>query len=177
MPDAAATPTIPPDDSARNYTVARPDGDASLRHIAVVGDTYTILVDGVQTQGRYCLIDMLIPRGGGPPPHRHDFEEVFIVLEGEIEVTFRGEKMTLKAGETLNVPANAPHRFTNSSDAPARLLCTCIPAGQEEFFLEVGDAVPTRTSPPPEMDDAERKARMDKAMSLASKYRTEILMP
>jgi quercetin dioxygenase-like cupin family protein len=28
--------------------------------------------------------------GGGRPPHRHDFEESFTVLEGEIEATFRG---------------------------------------------------------------------------------------
>ena len=33
---------------------------------------------------------MFVPPGGGPPPHRHDFEEMFHVLEGEVEVTFRG---------------------------------------------------------------------------------------
>ena len=119
---------------------------------------------------------MLVPQGGGPPPHRHDFEEMFTVLEGEIEVTFRGEKTTVRAGETVNVPANAPHRFTNAAAAPARLLCLCTPAGQEEFFAEIGDPVPTRTSPPPPLSDDEKADRMRRALELAPRYRTELLI-
>src|ERR687894_749037 len=72
------------------------------------------------------------------PPHRHDFEEMFHVLGGEIEATFRGERSVVKTGETLNIPANAPHSFTNALGEPARLLCVCTPAGQEEFFVGVG---------------------------------------
>jgi hypothetical protein len=58
---------------------------------------------------------MHIPLGGGPPPHRHDFEESFTLLKGEIEATFRGEKSLVRAGETINIPANAPHSFSNAS--------------------------------------------------------------
>jgi uncharacterized cupin superfamily protein len=54
-----------------------------------------------------CLIDMSVPPGGGPPPHRHNFQESFTLLEGEIEATFRGEKSVVRAGETLSIPANA----------------------------------------------------------------------
>ncbi len=39
-------------------------------------------VTGRGTEGRYTLIDMLVPQGGGPPPRRHDFEEMSTVLEG-----------------------------------------------------------------------------------------------
>ena len=67
-----ADTAIPADDPARKLTLAQPD-DPNLSHIGLVGDTYTILVAGKDTQGRYCLIDMHIPPGGGPPPHRHDF--------------------------------------------------------------------------------------------------------
>jgi quercetin dioxygenase-like cupin family protein len=129
---------IPPDDSNRKLTVADPD-DPKLRHVSVAGGTYTILVSGEQTGGRYCLIDMLVPAGGGPPPHRHDFEEMFTILDGDIELTFRGEVQRASTGSTVNVPANAPHSFKNLSDKPARLLCLCTPAGQEEFFMAVGD--------------------------------------
>ena len=93
-------PSIPPDDLNRRLTVARPNQDATLPHLGLVGDTYTILIKGDDTAGKYTLIDMLVPPGGGPPPHRHDFEEMFSVLEGEVEVTFRGEKLVAKAGET-----------------------------------------------------------------------------
>jgi len=81
------TSTIPPDDLQRNLALARPNEDQKLPHIGLAGDTYTILLTGKDTAGRYCLIDMLVPPGGGPPPHRHDFEEMFTILDGEIEVT------------------------------------------------------------------------------------------
>lgn len=51
---------IPADDPGRTLTVAAPD-DADVRHVSVVGGTYSILVSGAQTGGRYCLIDMLVP--------------------------------------------------------------------------------------------------------------------
>jgi quercetin dioxygenase-like cupin family protein len=134
---SAGTSAIPDDDSRRKLVVARPDADASLLHLGLVGDTYTVLLTGEDTGGRYCLFDMHIPPGGGPPPHRHDFEETFVILEGELEATFRGVKQTVRGGETIHIPANAPHQFRNVSDKPARVLCTCAPAGQENFFREV----------------------------------------
>ena len=167
--------TIPPDDPNRKLTVANPD-DPSLRHIAVMGGTYTILVSGEQTGGRYCLVDMLVPPGGGPPPHRHDFEQMFTILEGEFDFNFRGEAHCASAGSTVNVPANAPHSFKNKSGKPARLLCMCLPAGQEELFILVGDPVDSRTAPPPKLSPAEQAERIDRAKNLAAKYRTELLV-
>src|SRR3984957_16760559 len=127
---------IPPDDLNRQLTVADPDAPG-IPHVSVAGGTSSILVSGAETDGRYCLIDMLVPDGGGPPPHRHDFEEMFSLLEGALEFTFRGKTQTVKAPMTVNIPANAPHQFKNSSGATAHLLCMCTPAGQEEFFMAV----------------------------------------
>ncbi len=168
---------IPPDDPTRSLTRARPNEDSTLRHVSIAGDTYTLLVTGDDTAGRYCLIDMFVPPAGGPPPHRHDFEEMFTVLEGVIEITFRGTTSTARAGETINIPANAPHAFRNASAQPARLLCMCSPPGQERFFLEVGDLVASRTAPPPALSQSERATRMAKAEALAPRYRTELLKP
>ncbi|HEX4253169.1 MAG TPA: cupin domain-containing protein, partial [Pseudonocardia sp.] len=157
MPAPSTTP-VPPDDPRRGLVVARPNTDSGLPHIGLVGDTYTILLTGADTAGQYTLIDMHVPPGGGPPPHRHDFEEMFTVLEGEVELTFRGQLLVARAGETVNVPANSPHGFRNASDEPARLLCMCTPAGQEELFKAVGVSVGSRTEAPPELDDAARAA-------------------
>jgi quercetin dioxygenase-like cupin family protein len=165
---------LPPDDPARNLVIARSD-DPNSPHIGLVGDTYTILLTGKDTAGRFCLIDMHIPPGGGPPPHRHDFEESFIILEGEIEATFRGSKSTAVAGQTVHIPANAPHQFRNSSNQPARLLCICSPSGQEEFFTLVGVRVANRTTAPPKLDEKAQAEFRAKAEALARKYKTEFL--
>ncbi len=173
----AAYPPIPPDDPRRTLAVARPDTDAALPHVGIGTGTYTVLLTGRDTAGRYALIDMHVPPGGGPPPHRHDFEEMFTVLEGSIALTVRGETTVAHAGETVNVPANAPHAFRNAGAAPARLLCLCAPAGQEEFFLEVGLPVAGRTTPPPPLDADARALLIAKTRALAPKYRSELLAP
>ncbi len=168
-------PPLPPDDSKRNLTFSEPSSNQTLPHIGLVGDTYTITVSGDDTNGRFCVIDMHIPPGGGLPPHRHDFEETFIILEGEIVATFRGEKLVVKAGDTVNIPSNAPHQFHNASSSPVRLLCICSPAGQENFFQQVGVPVESRTTPPPKLDKEQQKQFMEKTKALAPKYRTELL--
>lgn len=158
---------IPHDGSTRTLAAASPDRDQSLEHLGVAGDTYTILLSGRDTAGRYTLIDMHIPPGGGPPPHRHDFEEMFSILDGEIELTFRGQTSTAKTGESVNIPANAPHVFRNACDRPARLLCLCAPAGLEDFFREIGVPLAHRTQPPPPLDADAQAAFVAKAMTLA----------
>jgi len=174
MSTIPSTPAIPADDTRRNLVVANPD-NGNAQHLAVVGDTYTILLSGTDTAGQFTLIDMHVPPGGGPPPHRHDFEESFILLDGELQAAFRGEQRTVRSGETIHIPANAPHQFHNASSNPVRMLCICSPAGQEEFFKEIGTVVATRTTLPPQMDATMVPAFFKKVMELAPKYRTELL--
>jgi uncharacterized cupin superfamily protein len=118
---------------------------------------------------------MHVPPGGGPPPHRHDFEETFILIEGELEMTFRGEKSLVRAGDTVNVPSNAPHQFHNASSEPVRMTCVCSPAGTDEFFLEVGVPVASRTTPPPRLDGEQAVEFLKKIRATTPKYHTELL--
>lgn len=67
-PAVRTTSPLAADDPTRELAIAR-SGDEALVHLAVVGDTYTVL-SGEQTDGRFAMLDMLIPPGGGPPPHR-----------------------------------------------------------------------------------------------------------
>ncbi len=178
MPDSPVPDSpvaIPDDDPSRSLVITSADAPDAT-HISLAGDTYTMLVTGEQTNGRYCLIDMHVPDGGGPPPHRHDFEEMFTVLQGRIDISFRGETTTVGAGSTVNIPANAPHFFRNNSGQPARMLCMCTPAGQDEYFRRVGDPVASPTAPPPPLSQQEQAERRQRAAELASRYRTEMLV-
>ncbi len=183
MPDAMTTPSVPgsalpPDDPTRKLGIANPDGP-DMRRVSVgsAGDTYTILVSGQESGGRYCLIDMYVPDGSGPPPHRHDFDESFTILEGEVEFTVRGQPHTVLTGSTVTVPSNAPHFFRNISGKAARMLCVCVPPGLDEFFMAVGVPVDSRTTAVPRLTKEELDERMKRLGSLAAKCRMEILAP
>ena len=110
------------------------------QYISVVGDSYCILISGEQTRGSYAVIDMLIPPGGGPGPHSHtDIQEMFYVVEGEIEFKMEGRKYSAQKGSLINIPlGGAVHCFKNTSDTVAHLLCTVMPAGLDAFFQEIG---------------------------------------
>ena len=174
-PVTAQTSTLPADDLSRIATIVHAD-DAGLTHLGVGAGTYTILVSGEQTGGRYTMIDMLVP-AGGPPPHRHDFEEIFHVLEGELDITFRGEIHRVGPGHTINIPANAPHGFRVASATPARFLCICLPAGQEEFFKLVGEVLPTRTTPPTPPTPEVMAERREIMLANAARFHSEFLPP
>jgi len=165
---------LPPDDPNRALRFAQVDG-GTAQHIGLVGDTYTITVAGEHTNDRFCVIDMHVPPGGGPPPHRHDFDETFILLDGEMEATLRGKKSTMRAGDTINIPSNAPHQFHNASSEAVRMICICSPAGNDKFFLEVGVPVATRTTPPPRLEGKKMAEFLEKVKAIAPKYRTELL--
>jgi mannose-6-phosphate isomerase-like protein (cupin superfamily) len=66
------------------------------------------------------LIFTEAPPGRGPSLHRHDYEEIHVVQEGEALFVAGDEQRTVRAGEIVVVPGGTPHRFENSSDRPFR---------------------------------------------------------
>lgn len=59
--------------------------------------------------------------GTGTPMHRHDCEEVILVVRGSGRLTVEGVEMDFGADTTLQVPRNAVHQIVNT--------------GQEEMLL------------------------------------------
>ena len=77
----------------------------SGQHISMVGDNYRLVITGEQTGGAYAIIDMLVPPGGGPGPHAHpDFQESYLVLEGEVEFKTEHDTYTARKGSFINIP-------------------------------------------------------------------------
>lgn len=129
-------------------------------YLAIAGGNYRIIISGEQTSGNYAVIEMTVPPGGGPPPHAHpDIQEMFHVLEGEVEFKTENGKQIVSKDGFVNIPlGGAIHCFKNISEKPVRLLCTVVPAGLENLFQEIGAPVlPGQTLPIPELT-AERKA-------------------
>ncbi len=60
------------------------------------------------------------PPGGGPKLHRHPYEEVFVVQEGNATFTAGEETIEVSGGEVVVVPAGVPHKFVNSGTGRLR---------------------------------------------------------
>jgi mannose-6-phosphate isomerase-like protein (cupin superfamily) len=60
------------------------------------------------------------PPGSGAGLHKHPYEEVFVVQEGEATFTVGEEEIEVTAGQIVVVPAGVPHKFVNSGTGPLR---------------------------------------------------------
>ncbi|HTC13812.1 MAG TPA: cupin domain-containing protein [Chthoniobacterales bacterium] len=80
------------------------------------------------------MIEGLLKPGNEPPPHVHGREdELFYVLEGEMDMYVGNEVFKAGAGECLFLPRLKPHTFVVRSPR-LRTLVLFMPGGLEECF-------------------------------------------
>jgi mannose-6-phosphate isomerase-like protein (cupin superfamily) len=71
---------------------------------------------------------------GGPPLHRHDFDEAFYVLEGEYVIKIEERLINAGVGSFVYIPGGTIHALRHTGSGRGRLLTMCHPAGIEEIF-------------------------------------------
>lgn len=114
----------------------------------VIGDNQIVRLTGEDTGGLFALVEQSNSPGVGVPLHVHENEdELYHVLEGNIEFKVEYKSVTATAGTTVFLPRNVPHEFMTVGDAPAKTLLMVFPAGAERMFLEL-DELPAG---PPDM--------------------------
>jgi quercetin dioxygenase-like cupin family protein len=126
---------------------------AGVKHgrLWVVGDLMTIKATGEQTNGAYAAFEIAVSPGNGTPPHTHTNEdESFYILEGEVEFLVQGRNFVAPAGALVHAPKGIQHGYRNAAAKPAKMVVWAIPAGLENFFLEVGDPAPDAAAPAPQ---------------------------
>jgi quercetin dioxygenase-like cupin family protein len=77
----------------------------------------------------FSVYEMELAPGQGVPLHAFPYAKYVYVLEGTLSVLRMGsddqqEQVQCQAGESAQVPRNAPHGYLNSSDRPVRFLAT-----------------------------------------------------
>lgn len=94
---------------------------------------------GQSVSAQVGVVEGELPPGGGfQVPHWHeDLDEVFYVLEGEVEFLLDRQWHPVTAGGTVIVPAGSVHAFRNASDRPARQL-VIGPAEVAELIAQLG---------------------------------------
>jgi quercetin dioxygenase-like cupin family protein len=78
------------------------------------------------------------------PPHAHPYLEILHILEGAAEawlVAKADEKVLLKAGDTIVLPANRPHAFRVVGDQNLRLLGTHLSSKRIVNYTDGNTAV------------------------------------
>jgi quercetin dioxygenase-like cupin family protein len=59
--------------------------------------------------------------GAGAPRHAHDEEQLFVMLEGEVEMDLGGETRRLRPGDAVLIPAWVPHSVRSTGGAVYQL--------------------------------------------------------
>ncbi len=88
-----------------------------------------------ETGGQFQLAEFLVEPGDGPPYHIHDLEdEVFYVLDGEIEFTIDGAKTIAGPGTTVFGARGVPHRFQGAGNKTSKVLIFITGSNFETFY-------------------------------------------
>jgi quercetin dioxygenase-like cupin family protein len=97
-----------------------------------------VLLRSEETDGHVSVTEIVVPpQTAGPPLHTHDFDEAFYVLEGELIFRVDGACATKGPGELSFAGRNVAHTLANHTDAPARYLLVCTPAGFERHWARI----------------------------------------
>ena len=88
------------------------------------------------------------PEGCGPPPHRHPWEEIYVVRSGRLEVTVDGgTPFTVEAGGVAHVPGHTVHSYRIAA-ADTNFLTIFSRGNATPFFAELVSEV---TMDPPDI--------------------------
>lgn len=68
------------------------------------------------------IIDESDP-GQGPRLHRHDYDETWVIQEGNISFQVGEERLQAGPGDVAVIPPGVPHKFTNDGPGRSRIVC------------------------------------------------------
>src|SRR5947209_3890479 len=137
----------------------------------MLGGRYEVKVSADESGGEMTVMEMLMPAGGGPPPHTHPGSESVYVLSGRLRYNIGDQTFDGGPGSFFHIPAGTLEFFEPTEET--RVLVTYAPGGIEKFFAEAGEpaggpGLPAPLEGPP---DIERLA------SIASRHGMEIQAP
>ena len=107
---------------------------------AIFKDTVTFLQTSKESGGKITDLELTLLPGGANPLHYHNYSEKFTAIDGELGLIFgkKREKIILKPGESMTVPAMELHNFFNPTDREIKFGVQIEP-GNEGFenFLRI----------------------------------------
>ena len=87
------------------------------------------------------VFDTSGPAETGPPPHRHAWEEIYVMLAGEMEVAVGGNPpIRVGVGGVVHVPSDTVHSYRILTD-DTRFLTIFSKGQAARFFRDVASEV------------------------------------
>jgi quercetin dioxygenase-like cupin family protein len=99
----------------------------------------------------YCVLRAIVPENTIVPVHSHPDRETMVILDGQLEGLLAGTWRRYGPGETMDIAADAPHAFRNTSGRAVRLLLVTT-GRMGRFFSEIGRDAETLVPGPPSPD-------------------------
>src|SRR4051794_37733885 len=94
--------------------------------LSVMGTQVRLLCEADKTDNKWSLMDCVMPKHTGPPPHQHPWDEAYFVVSGQVRFTLHGREVLAGTGDFVYAPANPPHGFQGASeDAGPRPVLRC----------------------------------------------------
>ncbi|MDN5765407.1 MAG: cupin domain-containing protein [Humibacillus sp.] len=101
-----------------------------------------IKASGADTIGQLAVMESIYPPGLSVPEHHHEGEdELFYLLDGELEGFCGEDSWTATPGSFVLVPRDQPHGFVVSSDVAARALVIVGPPSLDQQVAATGTPV------------------------------------
>lgn len=104
----------------------------------VLDDTVTVDIAGGQLE----IFELTGPRDSGPPPHSHPWDEAYIGIDGEVEVTIGDDPSVLRSGDVVRVPGGALHSYRILTDG-ARVRVITSGHRASGFFADMSANAPS----------------------------------
>ena len=115
--------------------VVQPEDRAEPINV-VAGDKIWVLASKEATQGYEIFLQEGLP-GSGPRSHSHDWDETFIVINGDLTFAINGEEMTAKEGTLVHLPAGTLHEFKFGDNGAKMISITGVGSNASSLFSEL----------------------------------------
>jgi quercetin dioxygenase-like cupin family protein len=93
-----------------------------------------VLVSDADGAPHFAIRRFTLAPGAEVPRHTNEVEHEQYVLDGEYTVGLDGEEVTVRAGDSLFIPAGVVHWYRNDGDEEGAFLCA-VPNGDDSIEL------------------------------------------
>ncbi len=140
-----------------------------------MGSLLTFLAESKETSGGFALIEGLLKPGNEPPPHVHEREdELYYVLEGQVDAYAGREVFSAGPGDCFFFPRGTPHGFVIRSQQ-LRVLGLISPAGFEKYFRAMSSPAEKLDLPPDAITYSQEAP--EQAVRMAAEFGLRFLSP